>query len=105
MNVDVTPIVDGFHGDSSRTFLVGEVAPEARRLVADTFTRDAARDRRRAPGARVGDIGHAIQRFAEARGHSVVREFTGHGIGRVFHAPPAILHYGTPGTGELASRA
>ena len=100
VNVDVTPVLDGWHGDSSRTFLVGEPSPKARRLVADT---------RRAlwlgigavrPGARTGDIGHAIQRFAEAQGYQVVREFTGHGIGRIFHTAPSILHYGKPGTGE-----
>jgi methionyl aminopeptidase len=100
VNVDVTPVLDGWHGDSSRTFVVGEPPPKARRLVADT---------RRAlwlgigavkPGARTGDIGHAIQHFAEGRGYQVVREFTGHGIGRLFHTAPSILHYGKPGTGE-----
>jgi len=100
VNVDVTPVLDGWHGDSSRTFAVGEPAPKARRLVADT---------RRAlwlgigavrPGARTGDIGHAIQHFAERQGYAVVREFTGHGIGRVFHTAPSILHYGKPGTGD-----
>lgn len=100
VNVDVTPVLDGWHGDSSRTFLVGEPSPKARRLVADT---------RRAlwlgigavrPGARTGDIGHAIQRFAEGQGYQVVREFTGHGIGRTFHTAPSILHYGKPGTGD-----
>jgi methionyl aminopeptidase len=100
VNVDVTPVLDGWHGDSSRTFGVGEPAPKARRLVADT---------RRAlwlgigavrPGARTGDIGHAIQHFAERQGYAVVREFTGHGIGRVFHTAPSILHYGKPGTGD-----
>jgi methionyl aminopeptidase len=100
VNVDVTPVLDGWHGDSSRTFVAGEPSPKARRLVADT---------RRAlwlgigavkPGARTGDIGHAIQRFAEGQGYQVVREFTGHGIGRVFHTAPSILHYGKPGTGD-----
>jgi methionyl aminopeptidase len=101
VNVDVTPIVEGFHGDSSRTFLVGRVADVARRLVADTYTSMWLGIRAIRPGGRVGDIGHAIQRFAEARGYSVVREFTGHGIGRIFHGPPTILHYGTPGSGEV----
>jgi methionyl aminopeptidase len=100
INVDVTPILDGYHGDTSRTFLVGEVSPIARRLVADTHKAmwlgiEAVR-----PGGRVGDIGHAIQSFAEAQGYSVVREFTGHGIGTEFHTPPAVLHYGTPNSGE-----
>lgn len=101
VNVDVTPIVNGFHGDASRTFLIGAVSPLARRLVGDTYEalwRGVAAVR---PGGRTGDIGAAIQRFAEARGYSVVRDFTGHGIGRRFHEPPAVFHYGTPGAGEL----
>ena len=101
VNVDVTPIVAGFHGDSSRTFLVGEVSPKARQLVADTYRAMWLGIRAVKPGGRIGDIGHAIQSFAEAQGYSVVREFTGHGIGRAFHGPPAVLHYGTPGTGDL----
>jgi methionyl aminopeptidase len=99
VNVDVTPVIDGYYGDTSRTFLVGEVDPEARRLVEDTFEsmrRGIAAVR---PGATLGDIGHAIQRFAESRGHSVVRQYAGHGIGRVFHGPPTIGHYGKPGEG------
>jgi methionyl aminopeptidase len=100
VNVDVTPIVDGYHGDASRTFLIGTVAPLARRLVEDTYRSlwlgiSAVR-----PGATTGDIGHAIQRFVEPRGYSVVRQFSGHGIGRLFHTAPAILHYGRPGVGE-----
>jgi len=100
INVDVTPIVDGFHGDASRTFLIGEVSPIAKRLVQDTYRSlwkgiSAVR-----PGATTGDIGHAIQSFVEPRGYSVVRQFSGHGIGRVFHTAPAILHYGRPGAGE-----
>ncbi|MFN8644693.1 MAG: type I methionyl aminopeptidase [Candidatus Binatia bacterium] len=100
VNVDVTPIVDGFHGDASRTFLVGEVAPIARRLVQDTYRAlwlgiSAVR-----PGATTGDIGYAIQSFVEPRGYAVVRQFSGHGIGRLFHTAPAILHYGRPGTGD-----
>jgi methionyl aminopeptidase len=100
VNVDVTPLVDGFHGDSSRTFLIGDVSPKARQLVADTYRAMWLGIRAITPGGRVGDIGHAIQTFAEAQGYSVVREFTGHGIGRHFHGPPAVLHYGTPRTGE-----
>ena len=101
VNVDVTPILDGFHGDTSRTFLVGDVSPRARRLVADTYHSMWLGIRQVLPGHRVGDIGHAIQTFAEGEGYAVVREFTGHGIGREFHTAPAILHYGSPGTGEL----
>jgi methionyl aminopeptidase len=100
VNVDVTPIVDGFHGDASRTFLIGEVSPIAKRLVQDTYRslwRGISAVR---PGATTGDIGHAIQSFVEPRGYSVVRQFSGHGIGRLFHTAPAILHYGRPGTGE-----
>jgi len=101
VNVDVTPILDGWHGDSSRTFAVGDVSPKARRLVADTYRALWLGIRAVRPGGRTGDIGHAIQSFAEAQGYSVVREFTGHGVGRVFHTAPSILHYGKPGTGEL----
>jgi methionyl aminopeptidase len=100
INVDVTPILDGWHGDSSRTFLVGDVSPIGRRLVADTYKAMWLGIQVVRPGARVGDIGHAIQTFAEAQGYSVVREFTGHGIGREFHTAPSILHFGAPGTGE-----
>jgi methionyl aminopeptidase len=101
VNVDVTPIVRGFHGDSSRTFLLGDVSPKARGLVADTYRAMWLGIRAIRAGGRIGDVGHAIQSFAEAQGYSVVREFTGHGIGRCFHGPPAVLHYGTPGTGEV----
>ena len=100
INVDVTPILDGFHGDASRTFAIGAVAPVAQRLVHDTYRAlwkgiSAVR-----PGNTTGDIGYAIQSFVEPRGYSVVRQFSGHGIGRIFHTAPAILHYGRPGTGE-----
>jgi len=100
VNVDVTPVLDGWHGDSSRTFGVGELSPKARRLVADTRRALWLGIRAVEPGARTGDIGHAIQRFAEGQGYAVVREFTGHGVGRIFHTAPSILHYGKPGTGE-----
>jgi methionyl aminopeptidase len=100
LNVDVTPILDGYHGDTSRTFCVGEVSNAARRLVTDTWRAlwigiGAVR-----PGGTVGDIGHAIQSFAEPQGYSVVREFTGHGINTIFHTAPTVLHYGVAGTGE-----
>ena len=100
INVDVTPVIDGFHGDTSRTFLVGQVDPEVRRLVDDTFESMRRGIAAVKPGGHVGDIGHAIQTFAEKRGHSVVRDFAGHGIGRVFHGPPTISHFGKAGTGE-----
>ena len=100
INVDVTPVLEGWHGDSSRTFLVGQVSPIARRLVADTYKAMWLGIRVVKPGAQVGDIGHVIQTFAEAQGYSVVREFTGHGVGREFHTAPSIPHFGAPGTGE-----
>jgi methionyl aminopeptidase len=100
VNVDVTPLLAGYHGDSSRTFLVGDVSPKARQLAADTYRAMWLGIRAIRPGGRIGDVGHVIQSFAEAQGYSVVREFTGHGIGRAFHGPPTVLHYGSPGSGE-----
>ena len=101
VNIDITVIKDGFHGDTSRMFMVGKENILAKRL--STIAREAMWLGIRAvqPGARVGDIGHAIQTFAEAQGYSVVREFTGHGIGREFHTAPSVLHFGAPGTGEF----
>ncbi len=99
INIDVTALKEGYHGDTNRTFFVGEPAPEVRALVE--FTREITLKAIGIvkPGIRVGDIGHLIQTEAEARGYGVVREFTGHGLGREFHEPPSIFHYGTPGTG------
>lgn len=104
INVDVTPIVDGFHGDSSRTFLVGNVSPSAKRLVECArrcldLGLAAVHD-----GCRLGDVGAAIQRHAEGQGFQVVREFVGHGIGREFHEDPQIPHYGTAGKGLRLTR-
>ncbi|MDR0440958.1 MAG: type I methionyl aminopeptidase [Candidatus Accumulibacter sp.] len=99
INIDVTPIKDGYHGDTSRMFLVGDVSIQARRLCDITFEclwKGIAEVR---PGARLGDIGHAIQRYAEGAGFSVVKEFCGHGIGARFHEDPQVVHYGQPGTG------
>ncbi|KAA6184796.1 type I methionyl aminopeptidase [Thiohalocapsa marina] len=101
VNVDVTVIKDGFHGDTSKMFLVGEPSVLARRLVE--VTRQALQigiDQVR-PGATLGDIGHAIQRFVEGHKFSVVREYCGHGIGREFHEEPQVLHYGKPGEGVV----
>jgi len=100
VNVDVTPIVDGFHGDASRTFLIGDVNAIARRLVADTYASMWHGINAVSPDGRVGDIGHAIQSFVEPRGYSVVRQFSGHGIGRIFHTAPAVMHLGKRGHGE-----
>jgi methionyl aminopeptidase len=99
VNIDVTVIKDGYHGDTSRMYYVGEPSIQAKRLVQVTLEcRDIGIAQVR-PGARLGDIGHAIQRHAEKHGYSVVREYCGHGIGRVFHEDPQVLHYGQPGTG------
>lgn len=100
INIDVTPILDGYHGDTSRTFFVGEPSPLARKLVEVTeecMMRGIAAVK---PGARVGDIGAAIQSYAEASGFSVVRDFVGHGVSRIFHTAPQIPHYGTAGKGK-----
>ena len=99
LNIDITVIKDGFHGDTSRIFHVGRPSIKARRLAGITFEAMWAGIRRIAPGKRLGDIGHAIQTLAESRGLSVVREYCGHGIGRVFHEPPNVLHHGKPDTG------
>jgi methionyl aminopeptidase len=100
LNIDITVIKDGYHGDSSRMFYVGEPSTQARRLVDVTFECMWIGIRQIRPGVRLGDIGWAIQKFAESNGFSVVREFCGHGIGRNFHEEPQVLHYGKPGTLE-----
>jgi methionyl aminopeptidase len=99
VNIDVTVIKDGYHGDTSRMFLLGKPSIQAKRLVDATYEAMWRGIRAIRPGAHLGDIGAAIQRFAEAQGFSVVREFCGHGIGRKFHEEPQVLHYGRPGTG------
>jgi methionyl aminopeptidase len=99
VNLDITVIKDGFHGDTSRMFHVGEVSKQASRLCAITFECLWLGISKVRPGARLGDIGHVIQKHAESSGFSVVREFCGHGIGRKFHEDPQVLHYGKPGTG------
>ena len=99
INVDITVIKDGYHGDTSMMYFVGEPSVLARRLV--TVTRQALFRGIGAvrPGATLGDIGHAVQQFVESQGYSVVREYCGHGIGREFHEDPQVLHYGKPGEG------
>jgi methionyl aminopeptidase len=99
VNIDITVIKDGYHGDTSRMFYVGEPSIQARRLCESTYESMWRGIRQVKPGATLGDIGHAIQSFAESAGYSVVREFCGHGIGRKFHEEPQILHYGRAGTG------
>jgi methionyl aminopeptidase len=100
VNIDVTVIKDGWHGDTSRMFIVGEGSIAAKRLCALTYEAMWKGIAKVKPGARLGDIGYAIQSFAEAQGFSVVREFCGHGIGTKFHEEPQVLHYGRPGTLE-----
>ena len=99
VNIDVTPVVDGWHGDTSRMFLVGKTSVKARRLVRITYEALMRGIEVVRPGARLGDIGHAIQSFAEKNRCSVVRDFCGHGVGRIFHDNPNVLHYGVEGTG------
>jgi methionyl aminopeptidase len=99
VNIDVTVIADGYHGDSSRMYYVGEPPIQARRLCDITYECMWLGIRSVRPGAHLGDIGHAIQTHAERHGFSVVREFCGHGIGRRFHEEPQVLHYGRARTG------
>ena len=95
----MTVIKDGFHGDTSRMFCVGAPSIQAKRLIDVTYEAMWQGVRAVRPGAHLGDVGSAIQRYAEGRGFSIVREFCGHGIGRQFHEEPQVLHYGQPGTG------
>jgi methionyl aminopeptidase len=99
VNIDITVIKDGFHGDTSRMFYAGEPSIQARRLCEVTFECMWLGIRTVRPGGYLGDIGAAIQRHAEMNGYSIVREFCGHGIGRKFHEEPQVLHYGRAGTG------
>lgn len=101
VNIDVTVIVDGWHGDTSRMYGVGSVAPRAKRLVDVTYEALQRGLEAVKPGARAGDIGHAIQAYVESQRCSVVRDFCGHGLGKVFHDAPNILHFGHSGTGEI----
>lgn len=101
LNIDVTVIKDGFHGDTSKMFFVGKSTPAAERLVKVTREAMMVGIEMVRPGVRLGDIGHAIQQYAEARHCSVVREYCGHGIGREFHEEPQVLHYGSPSTGAI----
>jgi methionyl aminopeptidase len=100
VNIDVTVIKDGWHGDTSRMFLIGECSIAAKRLCQVTYEAMWHGIAKVKPGVRLGDIGHAIQVFAERQGFSIVREFCGHGIGQKFHEEPQVLHYGRPGTLE-----
>src|SRR5271166_5639311 len=101
LNIDVTLIVEGWHGDASRMFVAGEAPRRAQRLIDVTYEALMRGIEAIRPGATTGDIGHAIQTYAEAQRCSVVRDFCGHGLGRVFHDAPNILHYGEPRTGVV----
>jgi len=100
-NIDVTVIVDGWFGDTSRMYVAGTLGRKAERLIEVTHEALNLGIAAVKPGATFGDIGHAIQSHVEGKGMSVVRDFCGHGLGRVFHAPPNVLHYGRPGTGPV----
>lgn len=99
VNFDITLEKQGYIADSSKTFLIGDVAPAAKRLVRTTYEALWKGIRAVRPGAKLGDIGHAIERHAKQNGYSVVREYCGHGIGREMHEEPQVLHFGRPGTG------
>ncbi|MEO5375875.1 MAG: type I methionyl aminopeptidase [Alphaproteobacteria bacterium] len=99
VNIDVTPILDGWHGDASRMYCVGRVGVKALRLVEVTFEAMMRGIEAVRPGATLGDVGHAIQSLAERNRFSVVRDFCGHGVGRVFHEPPNVMHFGRAGEG------
>ncbi|WP_375688175.1 type I methionyl aminopeptidase [Pseudooceanicola sp. LIPI14-2-Ac024] len=101
LNIDVTVIVDGWYGDTSRMYVAGKLPRKAERLLEVTHDSLMKGIEAVKPGNTFGDIGHAIQSFVEAHRMSVVRDFCGHGLGRVFHAPPNVLHYGRPGTGPV----
>ena len=101
LNIDITVIKDGWHGDTSKMFLVGNPNPRARSICDVAYRSMVTGIEMVRPGLRFGDIGHAIQRYAEGQRCSVVREYCGHGIGKVFHEDPQVLHYGRPGVGEV----
>jgi len=100
INIDVTPIVEGYHGDTSKTFLVGNPSPKAQKLVEVTQECLRLGIAEVKPGAKIGDIGAAIQEYAESFGFSVVRDFVGHGISNIFHTAPDVPHYGIRGRGK-----
>jgi methionyl aminopeptidase len=101
VNIDVTVILDGWYGDTSRMYFVGNVPIKAKRLTQITYDAMMLGISQVKPGATVGDIGYAIQTFAESNNYSVVRDYCGHGLGRIFHGAPNILHYGKKGEGEV----
>ncbi|MBF0282350.1 MAG: type I methionyl aminopeptidase [Zetaproteobacteria bacterium] len=104
INVDVTTIMNGWHGDTSKTFFVGDVNPRARKVTETAQTALILGIEKAKPGNTFGDIGHAIQSFVEAQGMSVVREYCGHGIGKGFHEDPQVMHYGKEGQGTMIKK-
>ncbi|MCO8053332.1 MULTISPECIES: type I methionyl aminopeptidase [Acinetobacter] len=104
INIDVAVIKDGFYGDTSRMYYVGQVKPEAKKLVDTTYEAMRAGIHAVKPGATLGDIGYAIQSVAHREGFSIVREYCGHGIGQVYHEQPSVLHYGQPGQGLVVKK-
>ncbi len=104
VNIDITVIKDGYHGDTSKMFCVGNVAPHAKRLVEVTREALFLGIEQVKPGATLGDIGHAIQKHAEKNRYSIVREFCGHGIGKNFHEDPHVMHFGKPGEGMMLEK-
>ncbi len=101
VNVDITPVLDGYYADASKTFFVGTPGPDAKKIVSIAANSLKKGIQAVAPGATLGDVGHAIQRYAEGQGCSVVREFVGHGVGIDFHEQPQVLHFGAPGKGVV----
>jgi len=103
LNIDTTVILEGWYGDTSRMFIAGDkkVSVKAKRLIDVTYESMMEGIRAVKPGATLGDVGHAIQRYAEGERFSVVRDFCGHGIGKIFHSAPSVLHYGEPNTGPV----
>jgi methionyl aminopeptidase len=101
LNIDVTVILDGWYGDTSRMYVVGKPHPKALELVDVTHEAMMIGINSAKPGAHLGDVGHVIQKFVESKTFSVVKDYCGHGIGRVFHDDPTVLHFGKPGTGLL----
>ena len=99
VNIDITVIKDGYHGDTSKMFPVGTISPHAKRLIQVTQKSMFKGIEQVKPGATLGDIGYAIQKYAESNRYSIVREFSGHGIGKKFHEDPHVLHFGKPGQG------
>jgi methionyl aminopeptidase len=104
INIDVAIIKDGYYGDTSRMYYVGTIKPEAKKLVDTTYEAMVAGIRAVKPGATLGDVGFAIQSVAQREGYSIVREYCGHGIGKIYHEQPNVLHYGQPGQGIILKK-